>query len=56
MISPLYFKPSKRAAGGDLMISFVMEKCLILLVCACVQNTKKRPDEKKKGGGGGAVL
>lgn len=33
MISLLYFKPGKRSAGGDLMISFVMEKCLILPVC-----------------------
>lgn len=41
MISPLYFKPSKRSAGGDLMISFVMEKCLILPMCVCVQNTEK---------------
>ncbi len=41
MISPLYFKPSKRSAGGDLMISFVMEKCLVLPMCVCVQNTKK---------------
>lgn len=41
MISPLYFKPSKRSAGGDLMISFVMEKCLILPMCVGVQNTKK---------------
>lgn len=42
MISPLYFKPSKRSAGGDLMISFVMEKCLILPMCVGVQNTKKK--------------
>ncbi len=48
MISPLYFKPSKRSAGGDLMISFVMEKCLILPMCACVQNTKKDEKEGKK--------
>lgn len=30
------------------MISFVMEKCLILPMCACVQNIKK----EKKGGNG----
>lgn len=48
MISPLYFKPSKRSAGGDLMISFVMEKCLILPMCACVQNTKKEEKGGKK--------
>lgn len=48
MISPLYFKPRKRSAGGDIMISFVMEKCLILPMCACVQNIKK----EKKGGNG----
>lgn len=47
MISPLYFKPSKRSAGGDLMISFVMEKCLILPMCACVQNTKKGEKREK---------
>lgn len=29
------------------MISFVMEKCLILPMCACVQNIKT---EKKSGG------
>lgn len=28
--SCVYFKPSKGSAGGDLMISFVMEKCLTL--------------------------
>lgn len=44
MISPLYFKPSKRSAGGDLMISFVMEKCLILPVCVSVFRI---PEEKK---------
>lgn len=49
MISTLYFKPSKRSAGGDLMISFVMEKCLILPMCAGVQNIKKTEKKKKAG-------
>lgn len=50
MISTLYFKPSKRSAGGDLMISFVMEKCFILPMCAGVQNIKRRRKKRKRRG------
>lgn len=46
MISLLYFKPGKRSAGGDLMISFVMEKCLILPMCVSVFRIKKKKKKK----------
>lgn len=46
MISLLYFKPGKRSAGGDLMISFVMEKCLILPMCVSVFRIKKKRKKK----------
>lgn len=42
MISLLYFKPGKRAAGGDLMIGFVMEKRLVWPVCSELWRKKAR--------------
>lgn len=46
MIPALDFKPSKRSAGGGLMISFVMEKCLISPEIRIQRKKKKKVETK----------